>query len=78
MTVKDLHIGDDYESISVGTVILRDKSIYDGVDSYHFFSIAYNTHHYWMEKQLPVKLKDFELGDKNERSRGSKVTREIA
>lgn len=60
MTKKDLVIGNDYESVSVGTVILRDKGIYDGVASYHFFSLAYNTHHYWMEKQLQVKLKNYE------------------
>lgn len=61
MTKKDLHIGDTYESKSVGTVVLRDKDIYDGIQSYHFFSLEYNTHHYWMEKQLPIKLKDYEI-----------------
>ena len=63
MTRKDLVIGQDYESVCSGTVILRDKGIFDGVDSYHFFSITYNTHHYWMEKQLLSKLNDFELED---------------
>jgi len=64
MTEKNLHIGDYYESKSVGTVVLLDKGIYDGIFSYHFYSLDYNTHHYWMTKQLISKLKDFEFETK--------------
>jgi len=66
MTEKDLHVGDCYESQNVGIVVLRDKGMYDGLFSYHFYSLEYNTHHYWMTKQLVSKLKDFELEKKGQ------------
>jgi len=68
MTEKDLHRGEVYDSIKNGLVILRDQGIFDGIFSYHFFSLEFNSHLYWTSKQLPSKLKNFELEAQSKKS----------
>jgi len=63
MTEQDLHLFDTYESTKHGEVVLRDIGIYDGIKSYHFFSLGYNEHLYWGKKQLKSNLKEFEFED---------------
>jgi len=78
MTIKDLQPFETYESTKHGEVVLRDVGMYDGIKSYHFFSLAYNEHLYWSVKQLKPNLKGFEFEETKKKSWVKPTTMEVS